>query len=170
MQRCWDPHWRNELILEREPTQSTNPWHEGLQKNTRYFAIGVRNCHRNRVARNCYVYLEKAIRLDPRTEIDPKATIEIKWAGYTLPNAHILPRTVREFDAFYIIHEQPEKLNISTMFTDAPSYVLPQIQGKGLYELQYVVYSDNFPTAHGTFKLDLNSSLDLTTLEMKEPS
>ena len=116
------------------------------------------------MARNCYVYLEKATKLDPRTEIHLKA-IELKWEAYTLPNANIPPATVREFDAFFIIHEFPEKLNISNMWTDAPSYVFPKIEGKGLYELQYVVVSDNFPAARGTFKLNLSSLLQGTTLE-----
>jgi len=163
-ERRWDPHWRNELILERDPKQHTDPYHVGFQKHTRYFSIEVRNRHRNKVARNCYVYLEKAIKLEPRSEIPLKA-VEIKWAAYTLPNANIPPGTVRAFDAFFIIHDRPEKLNISNMFTDAPSFVFPQIEGKGLYELQYVVVSDNFPAARGTFKLNLSGSLNLTTLE-----
>jgi hypothetical protein len=163
-ERHWDPHWRNELILERDPKQFTDPYHLGLNQQTRYFSIGVRNRHRNKVARNCYVYLERVTKLEPRGEIPLKA-IEIKWAAYTLPNANIPPGTVREFDAFFIAHGVPEKLNISNMFTDAPSYVFPKIEGKGLYQLQYVVVSDNFPAARGTFKLNLSGSLNLTTLE-----
>lgn len=163
-ERGWDPHWRNELILERDPKQHTDPYHLGLRKHTRYFSIEVRNRHRSKVARNCYVYLEKATKLEPRSEIPLKA-IEIKWAAYTLPNANIPAGTVRQFDAFFTIHDFPEKLNISNMFTDAPSFVFPQIEGKGLYELRYVVVSDNFPAARGTFRLNLGSSLHLTTLE-----
>jgi hypothetical protein len=59
-ERGWDPHWRNEQILERDPKQHTDPYHLGLRKHTRYFSIEVRNRHRGKVARNCYVYLEKA--------------------------------------------------------------------------------------------------------------
>jgi hypothetical protein len=163
-ERGWDPHWRNELILERDPKQHTDPYHLAFQKQTRYFSIEVRNRHRNKVARNCYVYLEKAIKLEPLREIPLKA-VEIKWAAYTLPNANIPPGTVREFDAFFIVHDKPEKLNISSMFTDAPWFIFPQIEGKGLYELQYVVVSDNFPAARGKFKLNLGGSIHLTTLE-----
>src|SRR5262249_54711719 len=103
-------------------------------------------------------------KLEPRSEISLKA-IEVKWEAYILPNANIPPHTVREFAAFFIIHEFPEKLNIANVWMDAPSYVIPRIEGKGLYELQYVVVSDNFPAALATFKLNLSSSLDLTTLE-----
>ena len=28
-ERGWDPHWRNELILERDPQQFTDPYHVG---------------------------------------------------------------------------------------------------------------------------------------------
>ena len=163
-ERHWDPYWRNELVLERDPQQFTDPYHLGLNQQTRYFNIRVRNRHRNKVARNCYVYLEKATDLERRSEIPLKA-IEVKWEAYMLPNANIPPNTVREFAAFFIIHEFPEKLNIANVWTDAPSYVFPKIEGKGLYELQYVVVSDNFPPARATFKLNLGSSLHLTTLE-----
>jgi hypothetical protein len=163
-ERRWDSHWRNELILERDPQEFTDPYHLGLRQQTRYFSIGVRNRHHNKVARNCYVYLEKATKLEPRSKIPLKA-IEVKWEAYTLPNANIPPSTVRKFAAFFIIHESPEKLNIANMWTDAPSYVFPKIEGKGLYELQYVVVSDNFPAARGTFKLNLSNSLQETTLE-----
>jgi hypothetical protein len=163
-ERRWHPDWRYALILKRDPQQFTDPLHVGLNKKTRYFNIMVRNRHRNIVARNCYVYLEKATKLEPRSEIPLKA-VEVKWEAYMLPNANIPPNTVREFAAFFIIHEFPEKLNLANVWTDAPSYVFPKIEGKGLYELQYVVVSDNFPPARATFNLNLSSSLHLTTLE-----
>jgi hypothetical protein len=106
--RRWDPHWRSELIIEHASKPFTNSFHRGHQKLTRYFFIGVRNRHRHKVARNCYAYLNKIIRVDTGEEIHPKA-IELKWTGYTFPNAHIPPHTVRDLDAFYLIHDLPDK-------------------------------------------------------------
>jgi hypothetical protein len=163
IERGWDPNWKNELILERDPKQFTDPFVRNVGKCARFFHIKVRNRHRDRIATNCYVYLEQATKLDPSTEI-PLLTVELKWRGYMLPNAHILPQTTRDFDAFFIFHDAPETLQFQS-FTDASEFI-PQIFGAGRYELRYVVVSDNFLPAHGVFTLDLSSSLESTVLAL----
>jgi hypothetical protein len=160
-QRRWDSHWRNELALERDPAQFRNAFVRNLQKPGRFFHIGIRNRHRHKTATNCYVYLEQASRLDPPTGIALNA-VEFKWAGYVLPNAHIPPRTIRHFDAFWICHDSPAQLNFN-VFSDSTDYT-PQIAGEGRYELRYLVVADNFPPARGSFLLDLHASIDQTTL------
>jgi len=161
IERGWDPNWKNELVLERDPKQFTDPFVTNAGKRGRFFHIKVRNRHRDRIATNCYVYLEKATKLDPSTEI-PLQTVELKWRGYMLPNAHILPQTTRDFDAFFIFHDAPEMLQFQS-FTDASDFI-PQIGGAGRYELRYVVVSDNFLPVRGVFTVDLSSSLESTVL------
>jgi hypothetical protein len=133
-----------------------------LNKKGRFFHIGVSNRHREKIARNCYAYLEKVTKLDTQTEIPLKA-VELKWRGYTFPSVGIPPRTVRDFDAFFILHDSPETVCLQC-FSDASEYNLP-IRSKGLYELQYTVLADNFPPARRTFKLNLDSTLDSTRFE-----
>jgi len=66
--RGWDPHWRNDLVLEREPKQFSDatrvecpPGQEPRYFQGRFFHIDVRNRHpRQQIATNCYVYLAKA--------------------------------------------------------------------------------------------------------------
>ena len=160
----WDPNWRYELLLERrDPTQhgDSQMIHMGTLKTGRFFHIGVRNRHRRMMARNCYVYLEKATRLEGSMGI-PLRAAELKWEGYTFPSAHIPPETVRPFDAFYIFHDEPTKLQFQ-MFSDSTAFI-PRVQGEGRYELRYAVVADNFPTVRGTFILDLRTSLHSTTL------
>jgi hypothetical protein len=160
----WDPNWRNELLLERsDPTQhgDARMMAMGAQKTGRFFHIGVRNRHQRMMARSCYIYLEKVTRLEGSVEI-PLRAVELKWEGYLLPSAHIPPGTVRPFDAFYIFHDDATRLQFQ-MFSDSTEFI-PHVQGEGRYELRYAVVADNFPTARGTFLLDLRSSLPSTTL------
>jgi hypothetical protein len=163
--RRWDPNWRNELVLGRpDPTQHGDAQMlvMGRQKTGRFFHIEVYNRHPRKMARNCYVYLERATRLDPPSSINVKA-VEIKWEGYTLPNAHIPPLIVRRFDGFYILHDDPTRLCFQ-LFTDSTAFI-PDVHGVGKYELHYSVVADDFPTARGSFLLNLNHSLSATTLE-----
>jgi hypothetical protein len=104
VQRGWDPHWRNELELERAPAQFTDA--ETKYGVARFFHVKVRNRHRDKLATNCYVYLERAVRLDATIEI-PLRTVEFLWAGVVLPNVGIAPGGHREFDAFHILHSEP---------------------------------------------------------------
>jgi len=166
-QRRWAPHWRNELELSRDPTQFGDADREEQtaegrrQYKGRFFHIDVRNRHFDKAATNCYVYLSRVCNLGTAQEI-PLKTIEFKWAGYMLPNAHILPNQSRRFDAFWIAHRNPGQLEFN-VFSDSTEYV-PRIGAEGRYRLDYVVVSDNFPPARGTFTLNLSDSLDRTTL------
>jgi hypothetical protein len=164
----WDPLWRNELALTREPGYFADANQVPLEKLGRFFHIGVHNRHRRKIAMNCCVYLEKATSLDPRVEI-PVKTVELKWEGYMLPNAHVQPGKVRKFDAFWILHDQPSQPKFN-MFCDA-SYFYPRIAAVGRYELTYLVVADNFPPARRSFILTLSSLLDKTSLEpMSSPN
>ena len=142
---------------------SDSPTRPDAQKplvNTRFFHIKVRNHHR-KAAANCSVYLEKATQL-PSTNIVLK-TVEFKWAGVHMPSVGIAPGGVREFDAFshFFI---PIQLQVQfNALSDSPHYrpVLPN--GAANYELSYVVRSENFSPARGTFKLCLRDQLNDTT-------
>jgi len=160
-QRGWNPLWRNDLLLERAPAQFTDAFNVQIKRQGRYFHIGVRNRHRYKSATNCCVYLEKASKVDPPTEI-PINPIELKWAGYVWPSAHIPPHTVRLFDAFWILHDLPTRLQFN-VFSDFTGYI-PQIEGEGRYEFTYLAVADNLPPVRGSFVLDLNASIERTTL------
>jgi hypothetical protein len=174
-ERKWDSRWRNELTLTRESNQFSDADRveqplggQPIFFKGRFFHIDVRNRHREKIATNCYAYLAKATNLTTRSEI-PLKTIEFKWAGYTLPNAHILPGQIRRLDAFWLAHPLPARAQFN-VFCDATDYV-PRIEGEGQYELTYEVVADNFPPAKGTFILNLKKSLEQTTFANRsEPS
>ncbi len=162
--RSWEPRWKNVLTLEREPTQfsdaNRNAPGEPRPFPGRFFHIDVCNRHRSKLAVNCYAYLEKAVNSETSKEL-PFKTVEYKWAGYTMPNATILPKQARRLDAFWIDHRNPTKLWFNA-YVDSSEYI-PTVEGDGKYELTYVVVAENFPIARRRFALHLNKSLDLTT-------
>jgi hypothetical protein len=168
--RKWNPHSRTELVLERDPEQYAD--HQVLNgavvEPRRYYYFEVRNLHHRKTATNCYAYLEKALKLDrPPTEI-PFKNVELKWSGYVLPNAHILPKAARPVDAFAILHRLPTHLGLVS-FSDSLAFGRPPIQSAGEYELHYAVVSDNFPIARASFVLSLSDELDRTKLNAAQP-
>jgi hypothetical protein len=110
------------------------------------------------------LYLERVTRLDPNADI-PIKQVEFRWAGYSLPNAHVFPKRVRPFDAFFVLEEHPTQLQFSVFATGTD--FIPRIGGEGRYEMEYVVVSDNFPESRASFILTLASRLDATSLAIK---
>lgn len=159
-QRDWNSSWRNELVLERRRDQAIAAKRLDGTIAT-FFHIDVRNHHQQKLATNCYVYLEKAVRVTPTAETIPLKTVEFKWAGTTIPGVGIAPRSVREFDAFQVAHNTPTVLDFAA-FCDSTEYI-PRFSGAGQYELSYVVRAGNFPPARGSFKLNLDPVLARTT-------
>ena len=166
--RGWDPDWRNELVLEREPGQFTDANRvERAQTGDRYsvgrfFHVDVRNRHRTKIATNCYAYVSRIVNLEARDGI-PFRSVELKWAGYVLPNAHILPGHFRRFDAFWVDTERPVEVRFN-LFADSTDYI-PRLPGVGRFRFTYQVVSDNFPPASLSLILNLDASLSLTTFE-----
>lgn len=59
------------------------------------FHVRVQNCHREKLALNCYAYLERVIkRPDAKIEI-PGEMIEFKWAAIPWPRVNILASKAR---------------------------------------------------------------------------
>jgi hypothetical protein len=137
--RNWNPHSRTELVLECDSEQHadhTVQTEVGVEPR-RFYYIEVRNLHHRKTATNCYVYLEKALKLDrPPIEI-PFKTVELKWSDYILPNAHILPGTARPVDAFAILHRLPTQLGFVS-FSYSLAFGHPSIHSAGDYELRAV--------------------------------
>lgn len=153
----WNPAWRNELVLRREPEQHVDATVHPQGRPARYFHINVRNPHVSKPAINCYVYLERVEDLESRM-ILPVETIEFKWQGYVMPNAVIGPGSARNFDAFWVYRDTSPDPNFN-IFSDFTGFLLA-LRGRRRLELTFAVLSENFPLARGTFELHLGSTLD----------
>jgi hypothetical protein len=168
--REWDSRWRHDLSLRQHsrPDGAPDQFYDvdviNVNKKGRFFLIDVHNRHRDKIASNCYAYLEKAIQIDIAREFLFR-TCELKWSGYVLPNAHILPRAVRALDAFWVPHDAPDQL-VFQLYTDSGLYV-PIIKGKGTYELQYMVIADGFPVARCIATVSLDGTTLPTTLTVR---
>ena len=156
-QRGWNPNWKNGLLLEREAGQYVDARRLPANRIARFFHITVRNLHERKMARNCYAYLQRVRQIPSGIDI-PVETIEFKWAGYLFPNAVIGPRQVRRFDAFWVFHDTPGRLQFNVI-ADSTEFV-PRIGGIGDYHLTYTVISENFAPTKQTFALHVGDRLE----------
>jgi hypothetical protein len=143
--------WRNELVLEAPQFVDSVAAHDGAGQflgMAKCFHVNVRNHHREKLALNCCVYLESAIKY-PDTNI-PQKTIELKWAGTRWPSVGIAARTSRLFDAFHILYAQPTNV-LFQAHTDSTEYIPRIPQDVGEYVLSYLVTAENFPPARRRF-------------------
>jgi hypothetical protein len=113
------------------------------------------------MALNCTAYLESFRNLQTG-EVNRPQTIELKWAGYILPQAPILPNSHRDLDAGFILYDNPSTFH-GRPFTDSTYYMI-QIEGPGSFELEYVVVSENFSPIRKTVGLTLGTFIDEVTL------
>lgn len=164
--RKWDPTWRNELELECPaiPSRSAMTRIAGTDQTIlgHFFSLQVTNRHRSKDARNTYGYLDEVIdaKSGKRVEFD---TAELKWGGYTLPNARIPPGKSRKLDAFWIPEPVPTAVQFN-IFTDSSHYV-PQVKGPGEWILTYSVASDTVPGTTRAFRLCLDGTVQGITFQ-----
>jgi len=169
----WESDWKNKLVLERDDGEKSSHFthmqiiltkQDGDKYHPKcsFYHIKVRNLHNRKIARNCYGYIKSIIDLETEKPIyeEPLKTIELKWAGFTLPNATILPKKQsRDLDAFFIIEDiTPPKIYFST-HTDSTEYRF-RIEKEGNYAITYTVISDDFPPVENTFYLHLGKTID----------
>ncbi len=162
----WDPLWKNQITLFRETQQFTDATRQPPNAKARFFHVEVKNLHRYKAAINCRVYLDE-IRNIKNDENIPLQVVEFKWAGYTLPDAVIRPGSRRRFDAFYVLHQDPTRLEFN-LFTDSTEFI-PRIPGPGDFKMSYAVISENFQVARGAFALHVGNNLEEITFSMLTP-
>lgn len=158
----WSPNWKNAVVIERDPTEHVDIANQAAQM-TRFLHLTVRNLNPRKAALNCVGYLERIKNSGTGQEL-PLKTVELRWAGYTLPNATILGRSQRDLDLGYVFHTSPQMLCFNS-FTTSSEY-MPPLPGPGVFELDYVVMAENFPPARATFRLTLRRQLSQLQVEM----
>ncbi|MFX1325907.1 MAG: hypothetical protein ACFE8N_13215 [Promethearchaeota archaeon] len=160
--RRWNSHWRNELVLEREPDNYRDAWNRGKRTHCRWYHINLKNLHQHRMARECHAYIEKIRNINTDDE-NILELVELKWSGVKIPRVSIPHKSYRKFDAFYVYHNQPldAQLGINEFITDSSRYVDAYlITGPCIFDITYVVFSENFSASRATFRLELTGRLD----------
>lgn len=167
VQRNWDPHWRNEITLERDVKDYENVIRFPEKKMTRFFHMRVRNLNKRKPALNCLAYLKSIMNIQTGEEKFFE-TVELKWKGVNFPNVIILPDSYRYLDGFFVFHDIPNVAypNLSP-FVDFTGYFY-QIIGPGDFELVYAVLSENFRPAIARFRLSLGTRLDDIIFQRKQ--
>jgi hypothetical protein len=163
----WTPHWRNQLTLSRTATDFDVNNTVGYGRS-RFFQVTVNNVHRDKLAVNCYPYLERAWDVQRQQEI-PVEMIEHKWRGYLPPNACIPARGKRRFDAFFLPFASPRNIQHNLLQSDFQG-MAPQLPVDRPLELTYVVRSENFPLARATFRMQLADRIDDVIFEPIPPT
>jgi hypothetical protein len=162
--RNWNPCWRNVLTLGRNPDTFANEQDIHGQWR-RFFQVMVCNNHRHRLAVNCYAYLESVYDVGTQRSIAIEAA-EHKWHGCLIANPAIPAANSRRFDSFYVPYNNPREIHFNIL-TDYRG-MRPQLQGKGPFDLRYMVLSENFPITRGSFRLTPADRLEQIRLDPLE--
>jgi hypothetical protein len=169
-------NWRNEIIFndqegEHIPPESICAYGPSGYP-AKFFHISVRNLHRDQSARNCVAYLENYKIFERTTSEETRQVVhepvELKWKGVITQSVLIPPNTDRKFDALFIYENLPHTpyIGVNSFLVDLSDYSL-KLKGPESYELNYTVYSDNFPAIRSTYILEVERDLSKTRFYRK---
>jgi len=158
-ERKWDPTWRNELVLKRDKKDFEDANNRGVLG--RYYHIKVSNNHKDKIARNCVAYVERIKNLK-NGDTKVLELVELKWKGIRTVGVSIAPKSFRYLDAFHINYSNPTTVNLglNPFIIDWTVYLHDyQIIGLGDYEIDYVVFSEDFSPARARFRLHIGTQI-----------
>ena len=165
-ERKWNPTWRNELALDRK----MNDYEDAVSPQSgvgRYYHIRVLNKHKDKIARNCLAYIE-SIKDLATGKVRLLELVELKWKGVIREAVTIVPRTFRYLDAMHINSQNPivAYLGLNPFVVDWTGYQNAyQIVGVGDYEIEYVIFSEDFSPCRAKFRLHIAPQIVNTTLD-----
>ncbi|HUD20337.1 MAG TPA: hypothetical protein VMR81_07885 [Patescibacteria group bacterium] len=158
----WDNTSRNQLFLKianpslnilNQNSQLTNWWH-----------ISCRNGSSLKHAKGCMAYIDKIFGANRKNIITIPYKCEIVWAGVGIHSITIAKKTERDFDAIFTFNGSgvwhPQILQTSTI------YKYPSLTD-GIYNIEYLVVSDNFPDARLLVKLKLQKDI-MTVIKQRQ--
>ena len=161
-ERGWNPNWRNTLSLNRLVTDYEDPM--SPRGRGRFYHVRVFNNHKSKIARNCFAYVEgiKNINTGQKSTFE---LVELKWKGIKKETVSIVPKSFRYLDAFNILFSQPAvaNLGLNDFLIDWSGYrEMYRIIGLGDYEVDYVIFSENFSPARAKFILHMDAQIQNT--------
>ncbi len=107
-----------------------------------HYQIKVENLHKDKIALNCYAFIESILDLENNTPIQTQ-TVELKWAGViNIPNVSIINQSHRMLDAFFYDVAYPKKIYFCS-YSDSDEN-LPPLESSNKYKICYMIVSSNF--------------------------
>jgi hypothetical protein len=161
-ERSWNPSSRLELVLDRDDEEECEPVSYGEENiHAKFYHIAVTNLHHRKTARNCTIYLKSIKSPLGNMVFQP---VEIKWKGMKIQQALIPPKYTRDFDGIVVLEKEPNEVyvGINPFIIDYSGYSNEyRITDAGTYELEYVVFSENFRPAKERFILEVGANMDI---------
>ena len=130
----------------------------------RFFHIIVENKHQKRTAKNSKVYIT-SLKVEGNEKELLTSELPLKWRGYPMTTIDIPPNESKKFDAFFVLHNSPNKLYLQA-FVDSTA-LLPSIQGNLQLIARYRVTADGFKTKEKDFKITLSNNLQDVKIELQ---
>jgi len=151
----WKNDWRNELQISFHEDYDKIDLVGGRRDPSHWYHLRVRNMNKRKTARNCIAYIEKINHIEKRLSYKPEQ-VELKWKYLVPQSISIAPDSERRLDAFhYSFSDSIIKLGINPFLVD--NNLIPvqyQLRTQGTYEIDYVIFSDNFSAARARLQIN----------------
>jgi len=165
----WQNNWRNELKISFKGDFDKIDRVGNAMISSNWYHLRVRNLNTRKTARNCIGYIEKIKHIEGNQSREPMP-IELKWKGLKPQSISIAPNTERRIDAFWFdLSEGIIYLGINTHLVD--NNVIPlqyRLVHPGTYEIDYVIYSDNFSPSR--MRLRIYKNIDVNQYKFEQVS
>jgi len=117
-----------------------------------------------KLAKNCKAYLVSLMEEGDNKELlYQNQMLQLKWKGYPFPMIDIPPNGAQKFDAFYVIHNEPDRLLLNA-FADFTK-LIPNVKGNKKLRVKYRVTADNFKAKEKGFIITLSNQLSNVKIE-----
>jgi len=130
----------------------------------RYYHVTVKNRHYKKLARDCVVFIKDIKELrDDVTELRAIDLVEIKWRGVKSARVTIPPDKERMFDGFFVFENYTRiaYLGYNRAIVDFTVFdVEYSLRAPGTYDLNYLIYAENFSPVNAIFRVQLRDTID----------
>jgi hypothetical protein len=163
----WHTGWGNRLTVREADTafHSAKVLRPDGPAEHRFHFLSVHNLHDRKDALDCVVFPTRLHKVGSTKNL-LSAETELKWTGYTHPQARIRANSKRSFDAVVIPHNQPSTGYLHG-FTDASDY-FTVIIGPGKFEIDFEVTCANFARTVCRAQITLGNSIEESKIEVVE--
>lgn len=153
----WRPDWKDSISVSIPVRFVDVQQVNGAQRPARFYHLEVKNHNPQRMALNCTGYVESVYRM-PEGELISSPTVELRWAGFALPQVAIPPLTSRLLDGGFIYHSAPQMF-LFNAFTTSTMFAAP-LRGTNTFQVTFIVISENFPPTRAVLEVRLRNRFD----------